>query len=392
MSPRASTTVAFLINGAAVGSWVAQIPFIQDRFDLTKTAVGFVIIGMSAGVVMALPIAGQAIARHGSERVTRIATVAMCLMLSLPLLAPHPVLTAAGFFLLGATTASMDVGMNSHGVTVERRLKRPIMSSLHAGWSLGGVIGAGLGALATSAGLDPRVTVALTAALLLALSIPCLRALGHGSRAEGDDAPAFALPSRGVLLIAVLCLIVMVTEGAMADWAALYLRTDLGAQAGVAALAFAFFSAGMTAGRLVGDAVNKRIGPVALLRWGALLTGVPLAAVLLVGEPVVALVGLFVIGLGVANGVPLMFSAAGRVPDTPAGPGIAAVSTMGSLGFLAGPPIIGFAADQISLPWALSALCLGAVAVAVLARRAAGDGAMDAQTADTGAYEAVAIR
>ncbi len=136
----------------------------------------------------------------------------------------------------------------------------------------------------------------------------------------------------------------------MADWGGLYLRQDLGASAALAALSYSFFTGGMTLGRVVGDWVNHRIGAVALLRWGALLTGVPLAAMLLIGAPAAALVGLFLVGLGVANGVPLMFSAAGRQPDTPPGPGIAAVSSMGSLGFLAGPPVIGFLADATSLP------------------------------------------
>ena len=149
----------------------------------------------------------------------------------------------------------------------------------------------------------------------------------------------------------------------MADWGGLYLRQDLGASAALAALSYSFFTGGMTLGRVVGDWVNHRIGAVALLRWGALLTGVPLAAMLLIGAPAAALVGLFLVGLGVANGVPLMFSAAGRQPDTPPGPGIAAVSSMGSLGFLAGPPVIGFLADATSLPWALATLILGAVAV-----------------------------
>ena len=140
----------------------------------------------------------------------------------------------------------------------------------------------------------------------------------------------------------------------------------------MAALAFAVFSAGMTIGRVFGDWINARLGPVAMLRWGALLTGIPLAALLLIGSPAAALIGMFAIGLGVANGVPLMFSAAGRQPDTPSGPGIAAVSSLGSLGFLIGPPFIGLLADAVSLPWALATLILGAVAVFALARRAAG--------------------
>jgi predicted MFS family arabinose efflux permease len=246
------------------------------------------------------------------------------------------------------------------------------MSSLHAGWSFGGMIGAGGAALLVALGLDPRAGVAIASVLLLAVLLVCVRRIGHGSPAEGEHAAGFMLPARGVVLLAVLCFLVMVTEGAMADWSGIYLREVLGTDAAVAALGFAAFTAGMTAGRVAGDAINARVGPVALLRGGALLTGVPLALMLLVGTPAAALIGLFAIGLGVSNGVPLMFSAAGRRPGTPSAPAIAAVSSMGSLGFLAGPPVIGFLAELTTLPWALAVLVLGAVALFALARRAAG--------------------
>jgi predicted MFS family arabinose efflux permease len=372
MTPRWATTGVFFVNGAVVGTWVAQIPWSQERFELSKSALGLILVGMSLAVVLVLPIAGQAVARLGSHRVTRIGGILCALSVNLVVLAPHPLALVAGLFVLGGTSAAMDVGMNSHGVHVERGLGRPIMSSLHAGWSFGGMIGAAVAAGLAALGPDPRVAVAGASAALLAAVLVFARRLGPGSAAEGAAAAGFTLPSREVLLLAVLCLLVMVTEGAMADWGGLYLRQDLGADAAVAALAFAAFTAGMTTGRILGDRVNDRIGPVALLRWGAALTGVPLAAMLLVGAPAAALLGLFAIGLGVANGVPLMFSAAGRVPGVPSGPSIAAVSSMGSLGFLAGPPVIGFLADAVSLPWALGSLVLGAAAVFALAGRAAG--------------------
>jgi fucose permease len=372
MTPRWATTGVFVVNGAAIGTWVAQIPWVQERFDLSKSAMGLVITGMAIAIILAFPIAGQAIVRHGSERVVWVGGIGTALAINLPLLAPEPAFVALGLFVLGASSATQDVSMNSHGVKVEHDLGKPIMSSLHAGWAFGGMAGAAVAALFHALDVDPRVSTAIASALLLALLVVTARRIGHGSAAEGDDAPSFALPSRGVVLLAVLCLLVMVTEGAMADWGGLYLRQDLAASAALAALAYSFFTAGMTLGRVVGDAVNRRIGPVALLRWGALLTGIPLAAMLLIAEPAAALVGLFLVGLGVANGVPLMFSAAGRQPDTPPGPGIAAVSSMGSLGFLAGPPLIGFLADAISLPWALATLILGAVVVFALARRATG--------------------
>jgi MFS transporter len=334
--------------------------------------MGLVIAAMSLAVVAAFPVAGQAVVRHGSERMTWVGGVATAFGVNLTVLAPHAALVAAGLLVFGASSATMDVSMNSHGVGVERVLESPIMSSLHAGWAFGGMAGSSFSALLAALGVDPRVTVALASGLMLAALAACARRIGAGSAAARDDAPRFTLPSRAVALLAVLCLLVMLTEGAMADWGGIYLRQDLGAEAALAALAFACFAGGMTAGRVFGDRVNRRIGPVALLRLGALLTGISLAAMLLVEQPVVALVGLFAIGLGVSNGVPLMFSAAGRQPGTPEGPAIAAVSSMGSLGFLAGPPLIGFLAAATTLPWALATLVPGAVALFALARRAAG--------------------
>jgi fucose permease len=372
VSPRWATTGVFVVNGAAIGTWVAQIPWVQERFDLSRSAMGVVLVGMALAVILAFPVAGQAIVRYGSERIVWVGGIACALAVNLPVLAPHPMLVALGLAVLGASSATQDVAMNSHGVKVEKDMGRPIMSSLHAGWAFGGMAGAGFAAACAGLGLDARVAVALASALLLLTLFATASRIGHGSTAEGDETPGFTLPSRGVVLLAILCLLVMVTEGAMADWGGLYLRQDLGASAAIAALAYSFFTAGMTAGRVVGDWINHRIGPVALLRLGALVTGVPLGAMLLIGDPAAALIGLFLVGLGVSNGVPLMFSAAGRQPDTPPGPGIAAVSSMGSLGFLAGPPVIGVLADAVSLPWALATLILGAAVVFALARRAAG--------------------
>ncbi|HMN98140.1 MAG TPA: MFS transporter [Miltoncostaeaceae bacterium] len=372
MSPRVATTGLFVVNGAVIGVWVSQIPWIQERFGLSSVQVGLMILCMSLAVIVAVPIAGQAVARRGSGPVAVAGGAACVVAVNLPVLAPQALLTAGALVLLGGASAAMDVAMNSHGVHIETAGGRPIMSSLHAGWALGGAAGAGLGALGAALGVDGRVTVAITAALLGLLLAVCAPRLGPGSAAEGEGAAPFTLPSRGVALLAALCLLVMMTEGAMADWSGILMANDLGASAALAALAYAVFTSGMTVGRLVGDGLNRRIGPVWLLRGGAVLTAVPLAVMLLAGSAQVALAALFLVGLGVANGVPLMFSAAGRQPGTAPGPGIAAVSSTGSIGFLLGPPLIGFLAGAMTLPWALGVLVPAAVAVGLLARRAAG--------------------
>jgi MFS family permease len=368
VTPRAATFGVFFVNGAVIGTWVGHIPWIQDRFDFSKSTLGLVILAMSIGVIVALPIMGQAIVRLGSVRSTRLAGTACALVLPLPLLAPDPWLLPVALAVLGAASGSMDVSMNAHGVAVERILQRPIMSSLHAGWSFGGLTGAALVAIGGGAGLDPRVETLLATGLFALLLGACLRKLGEGS-ATAEAPSGFVRPTRGVVVLALLCLIIMVTEGAMADWGGLYLTRDLGTSTAVAALAFAAFSGGMTAGRVFGDWLNHRLGAATLMQGGSALAGLALGAMLLLAEPALAIGGFFLVGIGVANGVPLVFSAAGHAEGRESGPNIAAVSSMGSIGFLAGPPFIGFFAEATSLPLALSTLCLGLAVVTVAGRR-----------------------
>ena len=368
MTPRIATFGVFFVNGAVIGTWVAHIPWIQERFDFSKSTLGLIILTMSIGVIVALPIMGQAIVRLGSVRATRIAGTVCALVLPLPLLAPEPWLLPVALAILGASSGAMDVSMNAHGVAVERILQRPIMSSLHAGWSFGGLAGAALVAIAGGAGVDPRVETLIATALLALLLAACLARLGPGS-ATTEAPPGFVRPTRGVVVLAMLCLIIMVTEGAMADWGGIYLTRDLGTSTAVAALAFAAFSGGMTAARVFGDWLNHRLGAATLFQGGSALAGLALGALLLLGEPALAIAGFFLVGIGVANGVPLVFSAAGHAPGRESAPNIAAVSSMGSIGFLAGPPFIGFLAEATSLPLALSTLCLGLAVVTIAGRR-----------------------
>jgi hypothetical protein len=368
MSARVATFGVFFVNGAVIGTWVGHIPWVQDRFELSKSTLGLILLAMAIGVIVALPLMGQAIVRLGSVRATRIAGTICALVLPLPLLAPEPWLLPIALVILGAASGSMDVSMNAHGVAVERILHKPVMSSLHAGWSFGGLAGAALVAAAGGLGVDPRVEVLVATGLFLLLLVACLTRLGPGS--VTDEAPTgFVRPTRSVVVLAMLCLIIMVTEGAMADWGGLYLTRDLGTGTAVAALAFAAFSGGMTAARVFGDWLNHRLGAATLMQGGSALAGLALGAMLLLADPALAICGFFLVGIGVANGVPLVFSAAGHAPGRESGPNIAAVSSMGSIGFLAGPPFIGFFAEATSLPLALSTLCFGLLVVTIAGRR-----------------------
>jgi Major Facilitator Superfamily len=382
MTPRAATFSVFFLNGAMIGTWVAQIPFVQERLDVSKATIGLALLCMAIGAMIAMPLTGQVLDRRSSATVTRTAALVYLPLLALPLFAPTPALLGLALVLFGAANGAMDVSMNAHGVAVERTLGRPIMSSLHAGWSFGGLAGSGGVAIAVALGLEPRIEGVIASAVLWLAAIAITTRLGGASAHSEHGSSGFAIPSRGVLLIGALCFLVMVTEGAMGDWSGIYLKHDLGAGASAAATGFAGFSLGMALARLAGDGLARRWGSGRLLSAGMGLVTAALAATLLIGEPAVAVVGFALIGVGIANAVPLLFSAAGRVP--PSGPSLAAVFTVGYTGFIVGPPLIGVLADAISLPAALGVLCISGLAVTLLGSRAAdaeAAGRRDAATA-----------
>jgi fucose permease len=379
--PRVATAAMFFVSGSVIGTWAASVPYVRDRLDVSTSTIGLCLLAMAAGSVLAMIVVGRELDRRSSATLTRIGALLVPLTGVLPLLAPSPAMLALALFLLGVANGVLDVSMNAHGVAVEAEHEQPVMSSLHGGWSLGGLVGAGAVALGHLAGIDPRAEAAIFCALLFVGGLWFGRHLGDVSAATreepvgGEEAGAearFVLPTRAVLLIGSLSAMLFIAEGAMTDWSALYVDRDLGGSSAVAAVAYAGFAGGMAAGRFCGDALNRRIGALRLLRWGSLLAAAALALMLLTGEPLLALPALALAGLGLANGVPLLFSAAGRSREMSPGPAIAAVSTMSYGGLLAGPPLLGFVADLTSLPWALSATVALTVVVAVAARRAEG--------------------
>jgi hypothetical protein len=372
MSPRLATALVFVVNGAMIGTWIAQIPWIAGQLDATKTEVGLALLCTSMGAIVSMTLTGQLLTHISSRHLVTLFVLLFPLLAPLPTLAPSLAVLALVLLAFGLTNGVLDVSMNAHGVALERVLGRPIISSLHAGWSIGVLLGASGVALAAGTGVDPRLETVVVAAVLLGLGAVAIPSLGQGSepseRLEG--AARISLPSRAVLPLGLLAVLAAIVEGGIGDWAGLYLERDLGLDAGPAALGFAAFALGMTGARLAGDALNRRFGPAGLLQVGMAVTAIALALFLIVGQPVVALLGLVVAGVGVANAIPVLFSAGGHIP--PPGPSLAAVFTMSYAAFLAGPPIIGFVADRIGLPTTMGLLVAVAAVAAVVAPRVPG--------------------
>ena len=347
------------------------MPALQERANVSTATLGLALAGLAAGALVAMPLSGWRSARVGSRRTTLVCVAALVVALPIPALATSAAGLVLGAVALGAANGGIDVAMNAHGVEVERRLGRPILSSLHAGYSLGGLIGAGAGALVAAAGIDVRVHFAVMALILAAA------ALGAAPRllpAGADAAPPggrLALPPRGLWPLGAIAFCCMLAEGAAADWSAVYLDGPLGAGAGTAALGFTGFSVAMTASRLVGDRLTLRAGAARVVRGGALLATAGLGAALLIAAPVAGIAGFACLGAGVAVVVPSVFRAAGTGHGVAPGTALAAVTTTGYAGFLVGPPVIGAIAGATSLPAALTLVLAATLLVAALAPRVA---------------------
>ncbi|MGW3773022.1 MFS transporter [Actinomadura verrucosospora] len=356
---RAAVTLAFAAHGLLGAAWVARIPQIKEHLGLGEGAMGVALLGAPVGVVAAVRFAGRIVGRWGS-RATTIAAGAAGALALVPLgLAWNLGALILSLLLMGASLGLMDVAMNAQGVAVERGYGRPLMSGLHGSYSIGTLLAALAGSAAAHAGVPVPLHLAVAAAALITLLALGCRGLLDRSADElpepDGDAPAPARsPRRPLIMLGVIGLCSFVGEGAMADWSAIYLRENLGTGPGVAGLGYAGCAVAMTVGRLTGDQVVARFGPVPVLRGGSLAAALGLGLGLAAGDPTAAVAGFTLFGLGVAVVAPVTFSAAGNVPGVPAAAGISRVTGVGYLGLLGGPPVIGFIAQGVGLTWALA--------------------------------------
>jgi MFS family permease len=363
---RRAVVAMFFIQGALLANWLSRIPRIQEKFDLSEGELGFVLLGLAVGVLFGLSLVGGFIARFSSRKITLMGITGACISLPLLALAPHPLLLWSVLFILGANTSSMDVAMNVQAVEVEKRRQKPLMSSFHAAFSVGGFVGALLGAAMAELGVAPFAHFLTAGTLCFALM--AYTAVGlvdvDGETSGESDSPTFSLPPRGLWALGFVAFCAAVGEGSMGDWSAVYLKNVVSTSAGTAAIGFAAFSLTMTAGRLSGDWLSARFSPATLTQVGGVIAGAGLLLAVLVPETAIVMIGFAGAGIGLSVIIPLAFSVAGNMPGIPPGMGIAGVATIGYAGFLAGPPIIGLVADATSLRVALGGVALLAASLA----------------------------
>lgn len=346
---RVRVALVFAVHGAVTGSFVTRIPWLQDHLELTAGQLGLALVAPAIGASLSMPVAGRIVHRYGARAAVRGLLALWCLALSLPALAPNLAVLWLGLLVYGATAGMADVAMNAQGVEVEQRLGRSIMSGLHGMWSAGGLVASGFGVLAAHQQFDARIQLAVTAVVLTAIGLSVCGGLIDVRPTEEEDAPPrFALPPRSALAIGLVGFCAVFAEGASMDWAGVYLRDVTGASPTVAAASFTAFAATMTAARLAGDLVIRRLGPVRSVRVSGCVATLGGVLVILADSPYLAIPGFALIGIGIAVVVPLAFAAAGRTGTNPS-QAIAGVATVTYTSGLIAPAVIGLIAQTSSL-------------------------------------------
>lgn len=354
---RIAVCVFFFVNGLLYANWTARLPEIQDFYQISNTQLGSLLFTAAIGAVLAMPFSGWLTTRFGSRRITQVAGLLYCSFIPLLVLSNDFLLVSTAFLGMGFTVGALDVAMNGQAVFVERDYKKPIMSSFHAVFSIGMALGAGVGALfaknefALLYHFEMIAFLGILGMLWAAFNlVPDAVKVKTTSDKKGSK---FQLPTKAILPLGLVAFCVMTGEGAMADWSAIYMNKIIGENEFFSALALGAFGTAMTIGRLFGDRLTQQVGKYKLLIYSGLLAVVGMVMVLAFLSEWTALLGFFLVGLGLATVVPIVYSTAGNMEGIDPSVGIAMSTTIGYTGFFVGPPLIGLLSDYFGLRWAL---------------------------------------
>ena len=375
---RRGTALVFAVHGCVTGSFAARVPWIAAHVGIDVGHLGLALLMPGIGAMLAMPFSGRLAHRYAFRPLVAVTIVAWCASLVLPSLPTSLPLLCVALLVFGAAGGIADMAMNAQGVLVEKEFGRSVMSSFHGFWSVGVLIGSAGSALASRAEIDTRLQFLIVALVLAGVGATAAKFLIEDETAgQTVPPPAFALPTRPILLIGLVGLCAVFGEQAGTDWSALFIKRELGGSASTAALAVSAFAATMAGVRLIGDRVIQRLGPVVTVRASGACAAAGAVAVVLAPNLAVGLGGFALLGIGVAVVIPIVFAAAGRVGPHPAR-SIAGVAGIAYGSGLAAPGVIGGIASAASLK---TSFCIvaGLVMVVALAAgvlRGGGEGAV----------------
>ncbi len=348
---RLAVNLYFFINGFIYANWVSRLPRLQELYEMDNGTTGMVLLTFAIGALVAMPISGWLIVKNGSERMTILFAFLFCSIIPFIAVMGTTFLLSILLFVGGMLTGVMDIGMNAQAVLVEEKYKRPIMSSFHAVFSGGMMTGAGIGALFTKwdTSIFQHFLIITIIALAIALYSSFNLVKDKPSPSTKEENKGLQMPTSALWGIGIIALCCMLGEGAMADWSTIYMNQIANADAALAPIGLGAFSTAMMIGRIFGDKGRVVFGDGKLLIINSLVALFGIALLVTFPTPIMAIIGFFLIGLGLSVIIPIAFSTAGTMEGLAPGVGISMVSTIGYSGFLLGPPIIGFIADWQTL-------------------------------------------
>lgn len=353
---RAATNTLFFLCGLSFASWASRIPDVKVFLKLSDAALGSVLFAMPIGSLIALPVTGLIIGKFGSRNITILSLVFY--IIALPLLghAQTPLALAIALFIFGFGSDMLNIAINVQAVNVEKIQKRSIMSSFHAIFSIGFMIGAALGGLIAKQGITPFKHLTAVGVLDLLMGIAVYKFLTINDEKSSEAQPLFALPDKSLILLGIIAFCAMLSEGAMADWSVLYYKQVLNNPNGFATAGFTAYSVLMVVGRIFGDKVVQAFGLRKTLLINCLILFIGMSVALIIQNPYTVIIGFGITGLGLSTIVPLIYGEAGHSKTMSAGVALAAITTVGMAGFLIGPVLIGHLSEFSSLRIALSSL------------------------------------
>jgi len=366
---RWATRAQFLNLGLVIGSWGVHIPSVKGRYALDERTLGLALLSMSVGSLLTLAIAGRVVGKLGARNTTVLAGWGFCLALALSLVLPAYLALLPLMVLFGASESVFDVAINAEGTTLEIMSGRAVMSGFHGMFSLGAMLGAALTAAMLQAGVPAAAQLGGVAAVVAVSIFVSSRGMLEAHPSTGDAQAHFAWPKGTLLLIGMLICFGMLAEGVMYNWSVLYVNQELHSSQERAALAYVAFAGATAAMRFAGDSVRARVSERTMLVAGPTIAAIAMLVVLLVATPWVAMLGFAVVGMGLATIVPILYNAATRVPGVSRAAAIASVSSIGYVGFMIGPPIIGAVAHATTLTIAMGTLIVACAILIVGARR-----------------------
>jgi predicted MFS family arabinose efflux permease len=364
LAAKGATKAIFLVCGIGISSWAPMVPYAKERLELNDANLGLLLLLLGGGAIAMMPVTGVLSHKFGSRIVMLWSAIFIALMLPLLLFIDSTIWMGVALFAFGAATGTIDVAMNSHAVQVQNKYGMPIMSSFHGLFSVGGLLGSlGLGFL-IKLGLQPLVAVISISAMLLFIAIWKYRDLftfamekqvmeEFNSKTKDGPSKRFTWITGSLLFLGLMCFAVFLSEGAMLDWSALFLRENRGVDPELAGIGYAAFSIAMAVMRLIGDKIILKLDGRIVVIGGALVASAGLFLVVFSTWLPLVLSGFVLLGIGAANIVPIFFSEAGRIKNIPASVSIPVVTVMGYTGQLAGPALLGFIAYHYSLDIAM---------------------------------------